>query len=44
MPRNAGGEIDTTAGHETLKDLECHAKAFRIHLCRQWGVVKDFKR
>lgn len=44
MPRNAGGEIDKAAGHQTLKDLECRAKAFRIHLCRQRGAVNDFKR
>lgn len=32
MARNAGGEIDKAGGHQTLKDFECHAKAFRVNL------------
>lgn len=43
MTRNAGGKVDMAVGHQTLKDLECHAQAFRIHPVGNREPLKIFK-
>lgn len=42
MTRNAEGKVGTAVGHQTLKDLECHAKAFRIHPIGNGEPLKIF--